>query len=435
MIRESFGGYVSLCGGRDEVFGGRCVDWVGMGVTVVDSLDTLWMTGMEDLWKEGVEWVSRLSFQKRVGNVFEVTIRVLGGLLSAYALSGERILLTKAEEVGSLLLSDWEEGSFPSNVQGRRQSRFSLAEVGSLQLEFRYLWHATNRSDLRSKIMSRACLPFSSLTRRVTREGLLTPEVGKSGESLGWEYHIGGGADSFYEYMLKTHLQDGGSYPCAYERYKVARDAIRTHLLLEWGEGISYLARVRRVSRGRNTVGRVTSRTMGHLDCFAPGMLALDFIVGGDESVFFDAKKLMRGCWQLYNLTSTVGAESAHFGRKNVVLRDRQNLLRPEVAESLYYLWKASGDSTYRRWGEEMLNGFRSHSRFLFSGSVTYCSMRDVMRPSCDGKMESFWIAETLKYLYLLQTDSLDLKKWVLNTEAHPFPIIPSLPPCSCKMI
>jgi mannosyl-oligosaccharide alpha-1,2-mannosidase len=39
--------------------------------------------------------------------------------------------------------------------------------------------------------------------------------------------------------------------------------------------------------------------------------------------------------------------------------------------------------------------------------------------------MESFFLGETLKYLYLLFADQqeIDLKQWVFNTEAHPMPI------------
>ena len=59
--------------------------------------------------------------------------------------------------LGYRILPGWRSESFPANVAGRVQSRYSIAEVGSLQLEFRYLWHATNRSDIKDLIMSRAC--------------------------------------------------------------------------------------------------------------------------------------------------------------------------------------------------------------------------------------------------------------------------------------
>lgn len=422
-VSLSWSGYSGLCFGFDELWGGGCVNWLGMGVTVVDSLSTLWLVGEKSEFNRGVDLLCGSFFVSRsILNVFEVTIRVLGGLLSGYGLSGDVRLLHAAELVGHRILSGWRSESFPSNVVGRRQVRYSLAEVGSLQLEFRYLWHVTNRSDIREMIMSRACWVFERLTSSVVGSGLLSASVNNRGESVGHDYHIGGGADSFYEYMLKTHIQDGGRYPCAYKRFKVARDAIRGRLIRDWMNGkMSYLVRL-------NRFNRVTSRNMDHLDCFAPGMLALDYRTSGDTSVLKDATKLMLGCWQLYNLSSTVGVESVHFGPKKLTIRNPANLLRPEVAESLYYLWKVTGDSKYQIWGDHMLERFKKYSKF----NGKYCTMRNVRRPSCDGKMESFWIAETLKYLYLLRHDVIDLDKWVFNTEAHPLPIVPSLPPCAC---
>lgn len=156
--------YNDVCVGYDELLGNGCVNWLGMGLTVVDSLDTLWLSGLDRLWRVGVDWVSRsLSLSGFGVNVFEVTIRVLGGLLSAYALSGEMILLRKAEDLGYRILSSWNADEMPWNRVGRRQTRFSLAEVGSLQLEFRYLWYATQRSDLKGMIMSRICPMFERL--------------------------------------------------------------------------------------------------------------------------------------------------------------------------------------------------------------------------------------------------------------------------------
>ena len=206
----------------------------------------------------------------------------------------------------------------------------------------------------------------------------------------------------------------------------VARDAIRQQLIRPWNSEISYLVRVQ-----RGNPGRILSRNMDHLDCFAPGMLALDYRTSKDEGVLRDAKHLMAGCWQLYNLSSTVGAESVHFGGKKLSIRNHNNLLRPEVAESLYYMYKVTKDRTYKAWGEHMFARFKRYSHF----KGAYCTMRNIRRPSCDGKMESFWIAETLKYLLLLleREDVIDLDKWVFNTEAHPLPVVPSLPPCSCS--
>jgi endoplasmic reticulum Man9GlcNAc2 1,2-alpha-mannosidase len=71
--------------------------WFGLGLTLVDSLDLLWLLGETEEFKGAAEWVAKeLDVSKEVHvNVFEVTIRVLGGLLSAYHLSGEAAFLDK----------------------------------------------------------------------------------------------------------------------------------------------------------------------------------------------------------------------------------------------------------------------------------------------------------------------------------------------------
>ena len=72
--------------------------WLGLGVTIVDSLDTMWLMGLQDEFDEGRAWVtsSLIIAKDKDVSVFETTIRVLGGLLSAYHLSKEDIFLQKA---------------------------------------------------------------------------------------------------------------------------------------------------------------------------------------------------------------------------------------------------------------------------------------------------------------------------------------------------
>eukprot|EP01035_Chromulina_nebulosa_P006335 gene6335-8563_t len=108
-MRHAWAGYRAHAWGRDElkpISAHGQDNWGGMGVTLVDSLDTLWIMGMKDEFNEAKEWVkASLSFS-RAGSVsvFETTIRELGGLLAAYDLSGEKVFLEKATQLGNLLL-------------------------------------------------------------------------------------------------------------------------------------------------------------------------------------------------------------------------------------------------------------------------------------------------------------------------------------------
>ena len=98
-------------------------------------------------------------------------------------------------------------------------------------------------------------------------------------------------------------------------------------------------------------------------------------------------------------------------------------ILRPETAESLFILHQLTGDPIYRTWAWEIWESIDKHCR----RGVGYGALRDVHNPGAgvDDRMESFFIAETIKYLYMVQDPDkpIDLTKYVFNTEAHPMKI------------
>lgn len=107
-MQHAWRGYKTYAWGSDELKpkSHRGSDnWGGMGVTLVDSLDTLWLMGLKTEFNEARDWVARSLTFSRAGTVstFETTIRELGGLLAAYDLSGERVFLDKARELGDKL--------------------------------------------------------------------------------------------------------------------------------------------------------------------------------------------------------------------------------------------------------------------------------------------------------------------------------------------
>ena len=128
--------------------------------------------------------------------------------------------------------------------------------------------------------------------------------------------------------------------------------------------------------------------------------------------------------------------------RKDITIRnnDRHNLQRPETVESLFYMYRITGDETYRHWGWEMFKSFVKHSAVVEKSShyeteagdattyriVSFNSLSNVNTLPATQRdiMESFWLAETLKYFYLLFSDRdfLPLEENVFNTEAHPMP-------------
>jgi len=161
-----------------------------------------------------------------------------------------------------------------------------------------------------------------------------------------------------------------------------------------------------------------------------PGMLALGARQGSDADEMDAehlalAEELMETCYRMYADQPTgLAPEIANLKLTGgSVYADEQathNLLRPETVESLFILWRLTGKRRYRDWGWEIFSAIERHCKV----AKGYSGINDVTAsvPHHTGKMESFFTAETLKYLWLLFGDGSDvpLERYVFNTEAHP---------------
>lgn len=171
---------------------------------------------------------------------------------------------------------------------------------------------------------------------------------------------------------------------------------------------------------------------MDHLVCFVPGMLALGSLVAPTPTLRARhmrlARELTATCIRMYGQQpSGLAPEiSRSMGGGDPVADPgaKHNLLRPETVESLLIMWRVTGEGQYREAGRRILDAFNRHSRVEGGG---YSTLRDVTmdRPEKTDNQESFFLAETLKYLLLLFADSsaIPLDQWVFNTEAHPLPV------------
>jgi mannosyl-oligosaccharide alpha-1,2-mannosidase len=167
---------------------------------------------------------------------------------------------------------------------------------------------------------------------------------------------------------------------------------------------------------------------ISHLGCFWPGSVALGVISGAVEGAkaeeYLDfARSMMAACFQLYNCTATgLGADEAQVDVETgaLVPTHLAYMQRPEVVESLFYLWRATHDQRYRDWGWAILGAREKHCRHAAGYSGVASVQEDP--PLSDDVQQSWFLAETLKYLYLLYRDdaALPLDQWVFNTEAHP---------------
>uniref|UniRef100_A0A8C7X266 alpha-1,2-Mannosidase n=1 Tax=Oryzias sinensis TaxID=183150 RepID=A0A8C7X266_9TELE len=365
-------------------------------------------------------------------SLFEVNIRYVGGLLAAYYLTGEELYKNKALELGEKLLPAFNTptgiprgvinlGSGTSWSWGWASAGSSiLAEFGTLHLEFVHLTELSNNPIYTEKVMN-----IRKLLNKIEKPHGLYPNF-LSPVSGNWVQHhvsIGGLGDSFYEYLIKSYLMSDKTDEEAKDMYYSALQAIEANLVQKSPGGLTYVAEWR---------GGILDHKMGHLACFSGGMIGIGADDGEPEKRqhYLDlAAEITHTCHESYTRSDTkLGPEAFRFdsGAEATAnrLSDRYYILRPEVIESYMYMWRLTHDPKYREWGWEAVEALERYCR-VESG---FSGIRDVysMTVSHDNMQQSFFLSETLKYLYLLFSDDdlLSLEDWVFNTEAHPLPII-----------
>lgn len=245
-----------------------------------------------------------------------------------------------------------------------------------------------------------------------------------TGNIRGGPYKFGALGDSFYEYMLKLWLQTGKSEKYLREMYDKAMDGVHNELLLRSPNKWLYLV---------EKEAGIINKKMDELVCFMPGLLALGaYSDPHNKNSIRDlktAKALMFTCFNYFNSTETgLAPEIGKFDELRdfyVTERDVFYLLRPETIESLYILNYFTHDPIYKEWGYKIFTSIRKYCKAPYG----YAKYDNVFKRNGQKSdvMESFFTAETLKYLYLLfkpnSKDIVDLSKKVYNTEAHPLSI------------
>ncbi|XP_073166665.1 mannosyl-oligosaccharide 1,2-alpha-mannosidase IB isoform X1 [Lepidochelys kempii] len=248
-----------------------------MGATIVDALDTLYIMGLHDEFREGQDWIDKnldFSVNSEV-SVFEVNIRFIGGLLAAYYLSGQEVFKLKAVQLAGKLLPafntptgiPWAMVNLKSGV-GRNWGWASagssiLAEFGTLHMEFVHLSYLTGDPVYYNKVMHIRKLLQKMEHPNGLYPNYLNPRTGRWGQH---HTSVGGLGDSFYEYLLKAWLMSDKMDTEARKMYDDAIEAIERHLIRKSNGGLTYI--------GEWKNGHL-ERKMGHLTCFAGGMFAL----------------------------------------------------------------------------------------------------------------------------------------------------------------
>ena len=389
-------------------------DWYAQPLlmTPVDALDTMILMGLKDEAETTKEFIlDTLSFDKDIFvQNFEITIRLLGGLLSSYQLTGDKRLLTLAEDLGTRLLPIFDSPTglpykYVNLKTGKvRGAETNPAETGTLLIEFGTLGKLTSKPIFYEK----AKRALVETYKRRSPIGLIGTRFSvETGKWTNTDSHISAEIDSYYEYLLKSWLLFGDQ-DCK-RMWLEGIAAVNKYLADEFEREVS--SRTERelwYGHADMNTGNRTTTTYGALDAFLPAVLALS----GDRN---RAKRLQASSFMMWKKHG-IEPEELDYRKMEVVHAGYQ--LRPEIVESTYYLYHYTKDPHYLRMGETLFRDFVTHCKT----DAGFAALKSVVTKEKSDSMQSFLFAETFKYFYLLfaPPKTLAFDKIIFNTEAHP---------------
>lgn len=400
----SWRAYEQYAWGHDELrpISKTARDWYGESLlmTPVDSLDSLLLMGFNDeAAKAKALIVEKLSFDKDLSvQNFEVTIRLLGGLLSAYQMTGDERLLKLADDLGTRLLPVFSSPTgmpyrFVNLRTGKTSgSKSNPAEIGTLILEFGTLSRLTHKAIFFDKAKN----ALVQLYRRRSKVGLVGEEIDvETGQWTAHASHVGGGIDSYYEYLLKC-ARLFGDKDCE-AMWRTSIRAVNKYV----ADGAWY-------GEVDMDTGKLTKPEFGALHAFLPAVLAF----GGDLR---RARRLEGSCFKMWTLKH-IEPEAINY--RTMQVTEPAYPLRPEIIESAYYLYHYTHDPQYLEMGRTFFDDLVQYCRT----DTGYTTLKSVVTKEKGDLMPSYFLAETLKYLYLLfaPEQTLDFNRVIFNTEAHP---------------
>ena len=405
---HAWNGYKKYAWGHDALkpLSKTARDWydVSLYMTPLDAFDTMILMNLTSEANDAKKLIlENLSFDHDfyVQN-FEITIRILGGLLSAYELDGDLKFLELADDLGTRLLPVFNSktGMPYREVNLRtgavRGSVNNPAEIGTLILEFGKLSKLTGKPEYFEK----AKKAVAALEYRKSEIGLVGTTIDvNTGKWLNTQSHISGMIDSYYEYLLKGAILFGDED--LRKMWENGSASVNKYLADITENGLWY-------SHVDLNTGERLSTQFGALDAFFPAVLAL----GGNQ---FRAKKLTESAFKMWQLK---GIEPEQLDYSTMTILAPQYHLRPELIESIYYMFHYTGEQKYLDMGVTVLESIIKNCKT----DEAYAGLSDVTTMEQADEMESFFFAETLKYLYLLfaPPETLEFDNYIFNTEAHP---------------
>ncbi|XP_067614449.1 ER degradation-enhancing alpha-mannosidase-like protein 2 [Eurosta solidaginis] len=437
MFQHAYEGYIQYASDYDELRPLTCDGvnpWGSYSLTLIDALDTLVTVGNYTEFRRMAKLIETIDFDKDINvSVFETNIRIVGDLLSAHMLSRragvvleegwpcEGPLLRLAEDVAHRLLPAFDTATgMPYGTVNLRygvpQGETSVtctAGVGTFLVEFGALSGLTGNTICEDLALN----AVYALWERRSPIGLLGNHIdAQTGRWTALDSGIGAGVDSFFEYLAKGAIRL--NRPELMEMFHEARKNID-----------KYLKRDDWYVWANMYTGQVTLPVFQSLEAFWPGVLSLF----GDISPAMRTLVRYSTVWRKYGFLPefyTIPLGEASPNREIYPLR-------PELIESVMYLYRATKNQFLLELGEDMLHSIE----FSAKTRCGYATIRNVVTHQKENRMESFFLAETTKYLYLLFDENnllhndggvgerqqtpygecaVNAGSDIFNTEAHP---------------
>ncbi|KAL3267107.1 hypothetical protein HHI36_011247 [Cryptolaemus montrouzieri] len=438
MFYHAYNSYLKFAYPYDELRPLSCdgIDTYGSySLTLIDALDTLAIMGNYTEFQRVVELItSKSKFDANINvSVFETNIRIIGGLLSAHLLSyraGVNVipgwpckgpLLELAEDVAKRLIVafDTKTGmpygtvNLKYGVPKGETTITCTAGIGTFIVEFGTLSRLTGNPIYEEVAMN----ALNALYNHKSKLGLFGNHIDvQTGRWTAQDAGIGSGVDSYFEYLVKGSILL--QRPELMKMFREARKSFDKHMKKDdWYMWVSM------------TKGQVTLPIFQSLEAFWPGVLSLI----GDTNSAMKTLHNYHKVWQQYGFTP----EFYHIPQTEAGPNKESWPLRPELIESIMLLYRSTGDPFLLQAGEDILRSIQHSSRT----PCGYATIKDVRDHRKEDRMESFFLSETTKYLYLLfDTDNfihnqgqhgsvidtphgeciIETGGYIFNTEAHP---------------
>jgi hypothetical protein len=378
-----------------------------MYISLIDAYSTLKIMGFEDEAARIEAFVAdTISFDKDIFvKTFEINIRVLGGLLSMYDLTGNEKILDKARNLADRMMSAFDSPSglpfyYVNLKTGQvRGEVICVAEAGTFIVEMGVLSYYTKDPKYYQAAKNAAQVIYSSRSpiRLISQNyNVLT---GKARDSLS---HVGCFVDSYYEYLYKGWILFGD--PDLKEMWETSIEAINRYIAVETETTLWYGA------ANSHTGEQVKSHNVTLWDAYFPLLL----VSSGDRERAAKSVRTWDGLWSKHGLLPM----GYNFHRDEIT--NPRYYLNPELIESAYYMYHYTGEDEYlemiRQYWEDIKNYCRT--------DIAFTHIEDVVTKEQSDQMSTFLFAETLKYFYLAFSGSeVNPETHVFNTEAHPYRI------------